>query len=95
MQRHQDPDRRVQPRDHVGDGDADHGRDALRLAGQSLHSAHALDDEVVGRPGAARPIAAEPRDRAVDQPAVDGVDALPREGQARERARREILDQHV
>ncbi len=86
-------------REHAGGDVADrraHARGlALGLAGQAHDAAHRLHDHVVGRALAQRPRGAEPGDGDQHEPRPARAQALPVVAELRERARPEVLDQHV
>ena len=92
-------DGRVEPGQHVGDGDAHLLRAAARkvvaLAGDRHQPAHRLDEEVVAGAVGIGPGLAEAGDRAVDQPRVDRAQALVVEPVAREPAPLVVLQQDV
>ncbi|MNP20337.1 hypothetical protein D3C76_1129060 [compost metagenome] len=98
-QRAEDGNAGVQAGDDVGDRDGGAHRPGARLAVGVAAGAHqagqALQDEVIGRAGGVRTIAAETGDRAVDQPRKTGAHARRVEPVAGQRADLVVLHQHI
>ena len=90
-----DRDGRVEPAEQVRDRHAVLHRLALGLAGQRHEPAHRLDDEVVARLVAARPVLPEAGDRAVYKSGIGGGQARVVEAELGQLARQEIFQHHV
>ena len=94
-QRAQDGDGRPHPRAHVHDGNG-HARGRLaRMPVDGHDAAQRLHERVVARAIAERSFGAEGRDRAVDEPRIDRMRALPAEPQLLDGARAQRLDEDV
>jgi hypothetical protein len=94
IERGDDAEREVQARPRVADLRACHERKAVAEPGGRGGAAGTLRDVLVHLAVLVRP-RPEALDRGVDHARVELVDALPGEAHAVERARREVLDQHV
>ena len=94
IERGDDAERQVQPGAAVADLRAGDHRRAVVEAGRRGRAAGALRDVLVDLAVLVR-AGAEALDRGDDHPRVELLDVLPGEAHAVERARREVLDQHV
>ncbi len=94
----QDRHRPQHPCRQVGDGDADLGRPAtlgIGHAGDGHQPGDRLDDEVEAGSVAIGPGRSIAGDRQAHQPGVDGLKSSVIEAQALQRARPEVLDEHI
>ena len=70
LERRGDGERGIGAGEHVGEGDTEPGRLAVRIAGDVHDAAHALHQQVVAGAGLVGAVLAEAGDRAIDQPRV-------------------------
>ena len=79
----------------IADGGPGVGRRVVGEAGDAHRPAHGLRDGLEGLVAGVRPVAAEALDGAVDEAGIDLGEHVVAEAEPVQRARREILDQHV
>jgi hypothetical protein len=95
LQRCQNADRHVHAGAGIPDRRIDVGRRIFGEAGDAHRPAHGLGDRLEALESAVRPVGAEALDRGVDKSRVDLAQGCVAEPEAIERARPEILHQHV
>ena len=95
LQRRQDADGHVHAGAGIADGRIDEGRRILGEAGDAHRAAHGLRDRLEALEAAVGAVGAEALDGRVDQARVDLGELLVAEAQPVQRARAEVLDQHV
>ena len=94
-ERSENADGGIHTREDVGVGDADLLGLAVRRAGDVHDAAHALDHEVVSRPGGVGSVLAETRDRAIDEAWIEGPQRGGVEAVFRKAPDLEILDDDI